>query len=1732
MISKAGILGAVLGGMAAIAHAYTSGYSSMAVPGDHNDWSTAPSMVLMANGTWVCTQTLSSADGSFQFTANGNWDDSWGGAASIVRVPAVASAPVFGGDPLSYAGFTPGAYRFIFNEITLECRVEWAGVSPLPVPAVTNLAVIGDFNGWTPNANSLLTNHPAPNIHVWSGSILLEKATPFQFLSNNNPDQQWGSPKPITIIAPTNGNTCGQSYFMLAGVNPGLYRFELNVSNNTFSVIQTASMAVDNLVVQGSFIGTNQPPPNMMRGGGGSLWESDHHITNTAPITLRFVSGSNFVWGVTNGAGSFTQPASGAMSIGQTNYATVTGLQPGRYRITLDHLTGDFSFRRQYLDNSMGTGANLLKNPGFEKTSDPNGGVAVDWGSYQSWPHSVAINQVAPHAGNWCGAIHGQLYPDWSDFGSFAQDVAVETGRTYRASAWFKATPDWSANSMQIKLEWLTISNTSAGEAIANIPALTTNWVKYYVDGTAPSNATKAHVVFLCANAETAGKMHIDDAEMRVLAGRMQDFEGWSTLLSYAPYAPDWSVTSGKVMYNIPPGRPPAGVLISQYIEGTGNNKAVEIFNGTLADLNLGAGGYVLQQYNNGATSPSVTIPLSGTVPAGGTLVVGRPNTPLAYKPDPAIGNQPNLFTNKYLTFNGDDVVVLLQGSTVLDRVGQVGTNATGSIWSRNTKDRTLTRKQTIFTGTVGAVTAAFPIDEWEISAQDDFTGLGSHDLSYVDPNEPYTPGGFSLLMNTNAILMSGEMSGGIGDLSFWYRTETTNVPITVLIESAPSDTGPWVLQNTISNFARGYFTNMAFAINRPDHLYVRWRQTAGAPNRFRIDDIVVGEYFTVKRLEDFNLWTDPAYNRAGTYSRYGWTIQNASIAPSSGVSATQAALLSPPDGAVISPAYDGGVGETLFWAQAADTNNPAYLLLQSTVDGGTNWITQASFTVTAGALYNTWLYLPESGAQVRLVFDPGRNSDDVLIDNFEVRVPALYRTQNFNGWPTRTSYTDDSYQGWIVSNSIVDSQNAFEGQAARLNTTVGNYIQSPYLPGGIGALSFRIRKWAATDNVTVQVQTSPDAKTWTTVASISPASTTYEQINWYLGTTNHFFVRLYHSAGAFRVLVDDIVCGVYQPRPEILATPSLSPPTPLTNQPTWVMADIITRYGSAILSVTGTYQVASSSPNHSGMAPIEFGSYRTTNAIPGQPLGGTRIRYMVTIRYAGVGANPASPGYATNTYTSPWYTNYVATIDPGDIWVNEIFYAPYGPDEPYEYINICDPPCDPCNFESPCWSNIVDVLLLTNGCNHEYIELCGVEGTDLSGWTIQFAFGSDADIAVNSNNPVYASYKIPTNTILTNRANGYGFYVLGDAELATNAPIDQALTNAIPEPPPSFMVPVWPKDHIYDGVGVIRLLDQFGNLFYSLSYRGFASGSDRIPQNQLFSHETNSIGLSYDGDTYNDFDWEKGEPSIGVPNEGQILLEREPPTNEYANAWHHQPLLITPVNTNLFAPFTMLDPWPPGHFHNIGVFFGFTAAAYPSAGGLLHHRPAGGAWSTLGMNIPDGAGDNIGNGYARAIISAHTYERLVTLEYVIEVIPNKAGVLNVYLGSDSGGENISTIYTNLTEAKSSPFTYRIPIADVITITNLAVSATNVTLWTGGNDPIAPLVNFQIQAASNVLTQYRYLYDENTNIIGTTTNTVWGVWTVTNHSGYTNIYREWIFNIRRNTNDKPARFYRVVPLWP
>ena len=61
----------------------------------------------------------------------------------------------------------------------------------------------------------------------------------------------------------------------------------------------------------------------------------------------------------------------------------------------------------------------------------------------------------------------------------------------------------------------------------------------------------------------------------------------------------------------------PTELFISEYIEGSSNNKAIEIYNGTGSSIDLAAGNYQLLFFFNGNTSPNNTISLSGTVAHG-----------------------------------------------------------------------------------------------------------------------------------------------------------------------------------------------------------------------------------------------------------------------------------------------------------------------------------------------------------------------------------------------------------------------------------------------------------------------------------------------------------------------------------------------------------------------------------------------------------------------------------------------------------------------------------------------------------------------------------------------------------------------------------------------------------------------------------------------------------------------------------------------------------------------------------------------------------------------------------------------------------------------------------------------------------------------------------------------------------------------------------------------------------
>jgi LPXTG-site transpeptidase (sortase) family protein len=173
----------------------------------------------------------------------------------------------------------------------------------------------------------------------------------------------------------------------------------------------------------------------------------------------------------------------------------------------------------------------------------------------------------------------------------------------------------------------------------------------------------------------------------------------------------------------------PSELFISEYIEGSSNNKAIEIYNGTGSAIDLAAGGYKLQVYFNGSSTATLTINLTGTVANGDVYVVAHASA------NATILGQADQ-TSSASWYNGDDAVVLVKGTTNIDVIGQIGLDP-GTQWGTDltsTADNTLRRKGTIQAGDPNGSDSFDPSIEWDGYAVDTVDGLGSHTLTVLTP--------------------------------------------------------------------------------------------------------------------------------------------------------------------------------------------------------------------------------------------------------------------------------------------------------------------------------------------------------------------------------------------------------------------------------------------------------------------------------------------------------------------------------------------------------------------------------------------------------------------------------------------------------------------------------------------------------------------------------------------------------------------------------------------------------------------------------------------------------------------------------------------------------------------------------------------------------------------------------------------------------------------------------------
>lgn len=187
-----------------------------------------------------------------------------------------------------------------------------------------------------------------------------------------------------------------------------------------------------------------------------------------------------------------------------------------------------------------------------------------------------------------------------------------------------------------------------------------------------------------------------------------------ATTVGSTGFTANWNAVAGATGYQLDVYTKTAGInasdlFISEYIEGSSNNKAIEIFNGTGSDVDLSV--YSIKKQSNGVGDFGGNLVLTGTLANNSVYVIAHSSASqtILNKANQTIGSSP-------LDFNGNDAVALYKNNIQIDVVGIVDQTAN---WG---KDITLVRKSNILNPTI-----SYSINDWDSYATDTFDYLGSH---------------------------------------------------------------------------------------------------------------------------------------------------------------------------------------------------------------------------------------------------------------------------------------------------------------------------------------------------------------------------------------------------------------------------------------------------------------------------------------------------------------------------------------------------------------------------------------------------------------------------------------------------------------------------------------------------------------------------------------------------------------------------------------------------------------------------------------------------------------------------------------------------------------------------------------------------------------------------------------------------------------------------------------------
>jgi len=187
-------------------------------------------------------------------------------------------------------------------------------------------------------------------------------------------------------------------------------------------------------------------------------------------------------------------------------------------------------------------------------------------------------------------------------------------------------------------------------------------------------------------------------------------------------------------------------LFISEYVEGSGNDKALEIYNPTGLAINLS--GYRIERFANGQASSAAggVLNLVGTIQPHAAFVivngqtVTQPNSPAASPALQLLADQLDGVYPAPTYMNGNDAIVLFKNTNIIDIFARTGDasitsargwsdefpydGSEGTVWTEN---HTLIRKPNVLRGVTVNPDPFVVTTQYDSLPENTWTNLGTH---------------------------------------------------------------------------------------------------------------------------------------------------------------------------------------------------------------------------------------------------------------------------------------------------------------------------------------------------------------------------------------------------------------------------------------------------------------------------------------------------------------------------------------------------------------------------------------------------------------------------------------------------------------------------------------------------------------------------------------------------------------------------------------------------------------------------------------------------------------------------------------------------------------------------------------------------------------------------------------------------------------------------------------------